>query len=184
MNYQNNVVEGQTYRIFFYRLDGDTCDEMLFGIRNGEILNDEEVISKAFYELFKDNHTPDQLNDENLERFFGMYQGATIVNRSYLTKTERRKPKISEVIKLEKCIIAIKDNDFAEVGHCFRCEIKSDKVTIYNDLSRFNESYVITIDQLHAEFLEISKDDYDTYFEACSEGEDTVFEAVIKKYLN
>ena len=78
--------------------------------------------------------------------------------------------------------IVIKDNDFAEIGHCFRCEIEGDKVTIHNDMSWW--AVTIPIEQFQDEFKEMRKEDYEIYIEACDEGEDQVSEAVIKKYLD
>ncbi|MBG9693220.1 hypothetical protein ABD91_20995 [Lysinibacillus sphaericus] len=84
---------------------------------------------------------------------------------------------------MEKYIIAIKDNGFVEKGFCYRCSIEGDKVTIYDDLSRFDESFVIQIEQFMQEFKEMSKEDYYLYVDACNDGEDEVCYAVRKKYL-
>lgn len=88
----------------------------------------------------------------------------------------------STIMPFEKCVITIKDNNFAEVGHCFSCEIKGEKVTINNDVSC--RSVTIPIEQFQDEFKEISKEDYEIFVEANNEGEDKVFEAIVKKYLN
>lgn len=88
----------------------------------------------------------------------------------------------SEVMPFKKCVITIKDNNFAEIGHCFSCEIKGDKITIHNDVSC--RSVTIPIEQFKDEFKEMSKEDYKIYVEANNEGEDKVFEAIEKKYLN
>lgn len=87
-----------------------------------------------------------------------------------------------EVMSDEKYMITIKDNSFAEIGHCFRCETKGEKIIVHNDVSC--RSVTIPIEQFQHVFKEMSIEDYETYIEACFNGEDPIFEAIVKKYLN
>lgn len=83
-----------------------------------------------------------------------------------------------------KFAIALNENDFINKGFCYRCLIDDKKVTINDELSRFDESFVIQIEQFEQDFIEMSKADYNTYIYASREGEDEVFEAVTNKYLS
>ncbi|MFJ7890373.1 hypothetical protein ACIQYL_20135 [Lysinibacillus xylanilyticus] len=60
------------------------------------------------------------------------------------------------------CVMAVEDNEFAEIGHCFQCLKEGNKVIFYDDLSRFTlkEQNVIPFAQFNCEFNEMSRDDY------------------------
>lgn len=90
-----------------------------------------------------------------------------------------------EITPVKKYVIALKMNDFAERGHCFECRIKGNQVTVFSDLDRFapSELQTISIEQFEIEFKEMSEIDYRKYMNACRNGEDEIFEAVVKKYL-
>lgn len=79
-------------------------------------------------------------------------------------------------------MIAIKNNGFYEIGHTFRCEINGDKVIAHNDMSWW--ALPIPIVKFEADFVEMSKEDYDLYIELCEKGEDKLSEAVLKKYVS
>lgn len=83
---------------------------------------------------------------------------------------------------MEKFAMALKDNDFINKGFCYRCLIDDNKVTINDELSRFDESFVIQIEQFEQEFIKMSEADYHTYVDASKNGEDEIFEAVTNKY--
>lgn len=85
---------------------------------------------------------------------------------------------------MEKYMLAKQNNSsygFYEIGHCFRCKIADDKVTLESELCRWPET--ISIVQFEEDFIEMSKEDYESYVELCLEGEDPT-EAVLKKYLD
>lgn len=83
---------------------------------------------------------------------------------------------------MEKFAMSLKDNDFINEGFCYKCLIEGNKVTINDELSRFDESFVIQIEQFEQEFIEMSETDYHTYVNASKNGEDEIFEAVSNKY--
>ena len=91
----------------------------------------------------------------------------------------------TEITPVKKYVIALKMNDFAERGHCFECRIEGNKVTVFSDLDRFapSELQTISIEQFECEFKEMSEVDYRKYMNACCDGEDEVFEAIVEKYL-
>lgn len=85
-----------------------------------------------------------------------------------------------------KYVITIKPNEFAERGFCYQCKVVGDVVIIYSDLSRYlpEELEVIPITQFKDEFMEMSKEDYNLYMEACYEGEDEELTKMRQKYLD
>ena len=83
------------------------------------------------------------------------------------------------------CVMAVADNKFAEIGHCFQCLVEEGRVTFYDDLSRFYKiPNVIPIEQFKKGFIEISRNDYKKYINAVCEGEDEVINGIVRKYLN
>ncbi|MEB2301575.1 hypothetical protein LAV72_18385 [Lysinibacillus xylanilyticus] len=96
---------------------------------------------------------------------------------------ERSLPWGKKEINMEKYMIAIKDsssNSYYEIGHCFRCVIEDDKVTLENEMCWCTET--ISTVQLNDDFIEMSKKDFDLYMALCEDGEDPT-EAVLNKYL-
>jgi len=84
-----------------------------------------------------------------------------------------------------KCVMAVEDNEFAEIGYCFQFLKEGNKVIFYDDLSRFTlkQLNVIPFDQFKREFTEVSRDDYNKYVNAVCEGEDRVIDALVRKYV-
>lgn len=90
-----------------------------------------------------------------------------------------------EITPVKKYVIALVMNDFGERGHCFECEIKGNRVTVFSDLDRYmpSELETISIEQFENEFKEMSEIDYRIYMDACCDGEEEIFEAIQNKYL-
>lgn len=86
---------------------------------------------------------------------------------------------------IEKYMIAIKDdssNGYYEMGHCFQCKVEDDKVTLANDMIWW--TYAIPIEQFEDDFIVMSKEEYDLYIELSQKGEDRLFEAILRKYVD
>ncbi|KGA83633.1 hypothetical protein KQ41_06175 [Lysinibacillus fusiformis] len=150
----------------------------------------------ASIEFEKDGQILDLAVDEVFEDHVVVTGGINVQHKDYtITAYDLQERKMRELPRvnllfteqevgkemMEKFIITQKDNDFAEIGHCFRCKFDGEKVTIPNDMSWW--SVTIPLEQFRNEFKEMSKEDYSTYINACNEGEDQVIESVIKKYL-
>lgn len=74
----NSTCMFQKYRVYLYKKD-EVIEEVVFGIKNAKELSSEEVISKAFYELFKNSHNPDDYTERKLIEFHDFFLGAKVL---------------------------------------------------------------------------------------------------------